>query len=134
MAAITTSSAMISAPTLCVSAAGGRTNRRRHIDPKTGHALEILGHAIEYLTDEFVHEAATFSAGNEKLKAVQLLMTLNETTKNLFHLRLQAQTERLDAPSELRKQRRMIARIKTVQNQRATAAKREVEKQDQAHA
>ena len=77
MAAITTSSAMISAPTLCVSAAGGRTNRRRHIDPKTGHALEILGHAIEYLTDEFVHEAATFSAGNEKLKAVQLLMTLN---------------------------------------------------------
>ena len=64
----------------------------------------------------------------------QLLLTLNETTKNLFHLRLQAQTERLDAPSELRKQRRMIARIKTVQNQRATAAKREVEKQDQAHA
>ena len=64
----------------------------------------------------------------------QLVMTLNETTKNLFHLRLQAQTERLDAPSELRKQRRMIARIKTIQNQRATAAKREVEKQDQAHA
>ena len=64
----------------------------------------------------------------------QLAMTLADTTKNLFHLRLQAQTERLDAPSELRKQRRMIARIKTVQNQRATAAKREVEKQDQAHA
>jgi large subunit ribosomal protein L29 len=64
----------------------------------------------------------------------QLLLTLNETTKNLFHLRLQAQTERLDAPSELRKQRRMIARIKTVQNRRAVAAKREVEKQDQAHA
>jgi large subunit ribosomal protein L29 len=64
----------------------------------------------------------------------QLTLTLNETTKNLFHLRLQAQTERLDAPSELRKQRRMVARIKTVQNQRATAAKREVEKQDQAHA
>jgi large subunit ribosomal protein L29 len=68
----------------------------------------------------------------------QLVLTLNETTKNLFHLRLQAQTERLDAPSELRKQRRMIARIKTIQNQRATVAKTvakaEVEKQDQAHA
>jgi large subunit ribosomal protein L29 len=63
----------------------------------------------------------------------QLALTLNETTKNLFHLRLQAQTERLDAPSELRKQRRMIARIKTIQNHRA-ASKREVEKQDQAHA
>ena len=36
----------------------------------------------------------------------QLALTLNETTGNLFHLRLQAQTERLDAPSELRKQRR----------------------------
>ncbi|MCE5268012.1 MAG: 50S ribosomal protein L29 [Planctomycetaceae bacterium] len=52
----------------------------------------------------------------------QLALTLKDTTSNLFHLRLQAQTERLDAPSELRKQRRMIARIKTVQNQRRLAA------------
>ena len=51
-----------------------------------------------------------------------LALTLNETTGNLFHLRLQAQTERLDAPSELRKQRRTIARIKTIQNQRKRAA------------
>jgi large subunit ribosomal protein L29 len=66
----------------------------------------------------------------------QLMMTLNETTKNLFHLRLQAQTERLDAPSELRKQRRTIARIKTIQNQRkrAAAAKQEAENQEPAHA
>jgi large subunit ribosomal protein L29 len=52
----------------------------------------------------------------------QLELTLKETAGNLFHLRLQAQTERLDAPSELRKQRRMIARIKTVQTQRLLAA------------
>jgi large subunit ribosomal protein L29 len=52
----------------------------------------------------------------------QLALNLNEATSNLFHLRLQAQTERLDAPSELRKQRRSIARIKTVQNQRRLAA------------
>ncbi|MCD4728132.1 MAG: 50S ribosomal protein L29 [Pirellulales bacterium] len=52
----------------------------------------------------------------------QLALTLKETTGNLFHLRLQAQTERLDAPSELRKQRRLIARIKTLQNQRWRAA------------
>jgi len=68
----------------------------------------------------------------------QLVLTLNETTKNLFHLRLQAQTERLDAPSELRKQRRMIARIQTIQNQRAAAkslaANSTVEKQETAHA
>ena len=52
----------------------------------------------------------------------QLALNLNDTTKNLFHLRLQAATERLDAPSELRKQRRTIARIKTVQRQREIAA------------
>ncbi len=51
----------------------------------------------------------------------QLALTLKETTEHLFRLRLQAQSERLDAPSELRKQRRLIARIKTIQQQRATA-------------
>jgi large subunit ribosomal protein L29 len=72
----------------------------------------------------------------------QLELTLKETVGNLFHLRLQAQTERLDAPSELRKQRRMVARIRTVQNQRRRAAagaldevaKSAAEKQEQAHA
>lgn len=50
----------------------------------------------------------------------QLQLTLNETAETLFRLRIKAQTERLDAPSELRKHRRLIARIKTVQSQRAT--------------
>jgi large subunit ribosomal protein L29 len=48
-----------------------------------------------------------------------LLLTLNETAENLFRLRIKSQTERLDAPSELRKQRRLIARIKTIQTERA---------------
>ena len=52
----------------------------------------------------------------------QLELTLKDTVSNLFHLRLQAQTERLDAPSELRKQRRTIARIQTIQNQRKQTA------------
>lgn len=51
----------------------------------------------------------------------QLEALLRETTEQLFRLRLQAQTERLDAPSELRKQRRLIARIKTIQTQQAAA-------------
>ena len=55
----------------------------------------------------------------------QLQLTLKETESNLFRLRMQAQTERLDAPSELRRHRRLIARIKTVQTQKtkATATK-----------
>lgn len=65
----------------------------------------------------------------------QLTLTLKDTTGNLFHLRLQAQTERLDAPSELRKQRRVIARIQTIQNQRKrAAAEKAAEKQEQVHA
>lgn len=56
----------------------------------------------------------------------QLQFTLKETETNLFRLRMQAQTERLDAPSELKKQRRLIARIQTLQGDRrrkAAAAK-----------
>jgi large subunit ribosomal protein L29 len=56
----------------------------------------------------------------------QLRLLAKETTEHLFRLRLQAQTERLDAPSELRKQRRLIARINTIctekERKRAAAA------------
>ena len=33
-----------------------RGNHKRRISPEAGHALELLGHAIEYLTDELVYE------------------------------------------------------------------------------
>jgi len=52
----------------------------------------------------------------------QLDLTLKETEHNLFRLRMQAQTERLDAPSELRRHRRLIAQIKTVQTERTKAS------------
>ena len=48
----------------------------------------------------------------------QLQLTLKEACERLFRLRIQAQTERLDAPSELRHHRQLIARIKTIQRQR----------------
>jgi len=43
--------------------------------------------------------------------------------RNLFRLRIKAETERLDAPSELRKHRRLIARVKTIQNARTQDAR-----------
>ena len=52
----------------------------------------------------------------------QLVLTLKDTAENFFRLRIQARTERLDAPSELRHKRRTIARIKTIQRQREMAA------------
>jgi large subunit ribosomal protein L29 len=51
----------------------------------------------------------------------QLAETLKETVRTLFRLRIRSQTERLDAPSNLLKQRRLIARIKTIQTERLTA-------------
>ena len=52
----------------------------------------------------------------------QLGTTLKETANDYFRLRTQGQTEKLDAPSELRKSRRLIARIKTIQRERVLAA------------
>lgn len=56
----------------------------------------------------------------QEMSDEQLGLTLKETEHNLFRLRMQAQTERLDAPSELRRHRRMVAQIKTLQTQRQT--------------
>jgi large subunit ribosomal protein L29 len=44
----------------------------------------------------------------------QLELLLKETEQNLFRLRLQSETERLEAPSEIIKAKREIARIKTI--------------------
>ena len=52
----------------------------------------------------------------------QLELTRKESAEKLFRLRVQSQTERLDAPSELRRNRRLIARIKTLLRQRELAA------------
>jgi large subunit ribosomal protein L29 len=48
----------------------------------------------------------------------QLGLSLKDARESLFRLRIQSQTERLDAPSELRRHRRLIAQIKTIQRQR----------------
>jgi large subunit ribosomal protein L29 len=54
----------------------------------------------------------------------QLALTLKDACESLFRLRIQAQTERLDAPSELRRQRRLVAQIKTVQHERELQAEK----------
>ena len=56
----------------------------------------------------------------------QLGLTLKEAADNLFRLRIQAQTEKLDAPSELRRNRRLIARVKTLQTERLRASRSDV--------
>ena len=50
--------------------------KRRLINRQSGRALEILGHAIEYLTDEYV-KAPVVSARDPQLEAIQILMAVN---------------------------------------------------------
>lgn len=51
--------------------------KRRSIDPETGRALVILGHAIEYLADEFIREGGSFTANRGQVDAIQILIALN---------------------------------------------------------
>lgn len=48
----------------------------------------------------------------------QLALSLRDTIKHLFQLRFQSATERLETPSEIRKAKREVARIKTIQRER----------------
>lgn len=49
----------------------------------------------------------------------QLMLTLKDAGQTLFRLRIKANTEKLDTPSELKKTRQLIARVKTIQTERA---------------
>lgn len=56
-----------------------------------------------------------------EMSAEQLEHELRETQQSLFRLRLQAATERNDVPSNVKKMRRSIARIRTIQREREIA-------------
>lgn len=56
-----------------------------------------------------------------ELSDEQLEFTLKGTQESLFKLRFQSSSEKLDSPSNLRKLRRDIARIKTLVHERLLA-------------
>lgn len=58
-----------------------------------------------------------------EMSSDQLEFSLKESRESLFQLKFQASTEKLDAPSNLRKARREIARIHTVLRERELAQK-----------
>lgn len=51
--------------------------RKRRIDRESGRALEILGHAIDYLTDEMIYSGSELATRRGEILAVQLLMARN---------------------------------------------------------
>ena len=63
---------------------------------------------------------------NENLRAKtddQLLADLAELKREAFNLRFQSATNQLERPARIKEVRRDIARIKTLQGERARAAK-----------
>ena len=50
----------------------------------------------------------------------QIRLVWKDAAESLFRLRIQAQTAKLAAPSEIRKHRKTIARCQTILNQRGT--------------
>lgn len=49
----------------------------------------------------------------------QLELTAVDAAETMFKLRLQSQTERVDVPTQMRHNRRLIARIRTIQTERS---------------
>jgi len=57
-------------------------NRRRQISPQSGRALEVLGHAIEYLVDEYALQVGTLGslhAEDPQVQSIQMLMAANRS-------------------------------------------------------
>lgn len=48
----------------------------------------------------------------------QLALTVRDAADEMFRLRLKSKTERNDSPSKIRHNRRLIARVRTVQRER----------------
>lgn len=55
----------------------GGTLKRRRVSTQAGRALEILGHAIEYLADEYANGEGSSSMHDGPVEALQLLMRIN---------------------------------------------------------
>jgi large subunit ribosomal protein L29 len=54
----------------------------------------------------------------KEMTSDQLEITLKEAKDTLFRLRLQSRMERLDSPSELKKNKRLIAQVLTLKSLR----------------
>lgn len=64
----------------------------------------------------------TKAAELREMSDEQIRLVWKDAAESLFRLRIQAQTEKLAAPSEMRKQRRLIARCQTILGERTRSA------------
>jgi hypothetical protein len=79
---------------------------RRQISPEVGHALEKLGHAIEYLEDMYIIDIAVGHQNDGTLQAIRILKALNREiyfecpTYMTIWERVQAFLERFEFPPQ----------------------------------
>src|SRR5262249_15008593 len=81
--------------------------------------LPLCGAPAERVVGEIMKSAEYRGMSDEQLE-----LTRREVVKNLFHLRFQSATERLETPSEIRKAKRELARIMTIQRERELKAEK----------
>jgi hypothetical protein len=84
-----------------------RATRRRQISPQSGRALEILGHAIEYLADEYALQVGTFGSLHTKDPQLQSIKMLMAASRSVYYECPTAPTfrERLHGLASLREAR-----------------------------
>ena len=70
------------------------------------------------LRDEVIEMAKSKAKETRERESQHLQAELKERIRHLFDLRSQAVTEKLEDPSQLRKTKKDIARIKTILRQR----------------
>jgi large subunit ribosomal protein L29 len=56
------------------------------------------------------------------MSSEQMAAVMKDACTHLFRLRTQAQTERLEIPTEIARNRKLVARIKTILRERELAA------------
>jgi hypothetical protein len=69
---------------LAAGLGGERSERGGLPTRRSGRALEILGHAIEYLADEYVRDNSSAETKEGTLQAIQILM---EANRGIYHSR-----------------------------------------------
>jgi len=74
------------------------------------------------LTINQVIESKMKASELREMSDEQLELTALEAAETMFRLRLQSQTDRVDVPSQKKLNRRLIARVRTLQTQRAKIA------------
>ncbi len=70
----------------------------------------------------FTNTAMSSLSELREMSNEQMTAVMKDACTNLFRLRIKAQTDRLEVPTELARNRKLVARIKTLMRERELAA------------